>query len=74
MLKDILPAKYRRIAYLVLGVAVVVTTSGQVGFLAAGAAIPVFLQVALAVEAYLGGILGFTAAANTTPEKPQDEI
>ena len=72
MLKDILPPKYRKLAYVVLGVAVAVTTAGQVGFLAAGAAIPVALKVALAVEAYLGGVLGFTAAANTPSETPQN--
>lgn len=67
MLRDILPAHYRKLAYAVHAVVGVVLGAVQVGFGAAEAGQPTALIVALAVYAFLGGALGVTAAANTGP-------
>lgn len=64
-MKDILPAIWRRriyAGYAATGVAIGAT---QVGFQAASADQPTALTVVLAVYAYLGIALGFTAASNT---------
>ena len=64
-MKDIIPASAREQVYAwfaVLGVAIGAT---QVGFAAASAGQPVWLTVALAVYAFVGGAIGFTARANT---------
>ena len=65
MLRDILPAHYRKVAYAVYAVVGVLLGAIQVGYGAAEAGQPVALTVALAVYAFLGGALGVTAAANT---------
>lgn len=74
MLKDILTPKIRKIVYLVYAMCGTLTGAIQVGFVAAAATQPVALTVVLAVYAYLGIGLGFTAAANVPPEKPSDSI
>lgn len=74
MLKDILPSKIRKIAYLLYAFCGLATGAIQVGFVAAAVAQPVALTVAIAVLAYLGIGLGFTAAANTPSETPQKPI
>lgn len=65
MLRDILPAHYRKMTYSIYAVVGVLLGAIQVGFGAAEAGQPVALTVALAVYAFLGGALGVTAAANT---------
>lgn len=72
MLKDILTPKIRKIAYSVYAICGLVVGAIQVGFVAAAVAQPVALTVAIAVLAYLGIGLGFTAAANVPAETPQD--
>lgn len=67
-LTDVLPATYRKIAYLIYGLVGVGIGATQVGFVAANADQPTWLTVALAVFAYIGIALGFTAAANTPPD------
>lgn len=62
MLKDIIPAKYRQIVYSLYAIAVVVTGALAVAGVDTGKAPDVL--------AYLGGALGFVAAANT-PAKPE---
>ena len=44
----------------------------QVGYAAQSLASPTWLQVAINVYAFLGGAVGYTAAANT-PNKPQEK-
>lgn len=64
-MREILPAAWRRriyVGYAVTGVGIGAT---QVGFQSAGADQPTALTVVLAVYAYLGIALGFTAASNT---------
>lgn len=65
MLTDIIPASYRKIAYAVFAVLGVIIGAVQVGYAAAEAGQPVALTVVLAVYAFVGGALGFTAAQNT---------
>lgn len=65
MLKEIVPARYRAIAYRVYAVAVLIVTAVQVGFVSAEKAQPTALSVAIAVLAYAGAALGLVAAANT---------
>lgn len=65
MLKDILPAALRKKVYAGYAVTGVGIGATQVGFVAAGADQPTALTVALAIYAYLGIALGFTAASNT---------
>lgn len=67
-LTDVLPATYRKIAYLIYGLVGVGIGATQVGFVAANTDQPTWLTVALAVFAYIGIALGFTAAANTPPD------
>ena len=71
MLKDVLPPKVRKVAYLVFAVASLAVGASQIGFLAAGAALPVAVKVALAVLPYLGAGLGFTAASNVPTDGPE---
>ena len=68
MLRDILPAHYRKVAYALYAVVGVLLGAIQVGYGAAEAGQPVALTVALAVYAFLGGALGVTAAQNTPRE------
>jgi len=65
MLTDIIPASVRRRVYAVFAVLGVVIGATQVGYAAADAGQPVALTVVLAVYAFVGGALGFTAAQNT---------
>lgn len=61
-----IPAKVRGpiyALYALLGIAVGAT---QVGYSAADLSQPTWLTVALAVYAFLGTAIGYTAAANTT--------
>lgn len=67
-LTDVLPAEARRYVYTAYAVIGVLIGATQVGFVAASVDQPTWLTVALAVYAYLGIALGFTAAANTPAE------
>ena len=62
---DFIPAHIRSGIYAVYATLGIVLGAVQVGFAAADAGQPVALTVALAVYAFLGGALGFTARANT---------
>lgn len=66
-LVDIVPAAVRKIAYAVYATVGLILGCIQVGISAAGGGQPVWFNVSLAVFAFLGGALGFTAASNTQP-------
>ena len=66
---DIVPAPVRKIAYAVYASVGIIFGCIQVGISAAGGGQPVWLNVCLAIFAFLGGALGFTAASNTEPVK-----
>lgn len=61
---DIVPGHQRKQAYAVFAALGVLIGAIQVGFGAAQAGQPVWLTVALAVYAFLGGAIGATANAN----------
>lgn len=63
-----LPEQARRAIYSVYAVLGLALGATQVGFSAADAGQPVWLTVALAVFAFVGTALGFTAAQNTGAE------
>lgn len=65
MLKDILPAKWRSVAYTVFAILGLGLGAVQVWFASAGTGQPEWLTPALAVFAFVGAGLGFTAKANT---------
>lgn len=65
MLKDIITPKVRKPVYAVYAIIGLILGATQVGFSAAEAGQPVWLTVALAVFAFVGTALGFTAASNT---------
>ena len=68
MLKDIITPKARKPIYAVYAIIGLILGATQVGFSAAEAGQPVWLTVALAVFAFVGTALGFTAASNTHPD------
>lgn len=67
---DILAPAIRSKVYAFYAVLGLVLGATQVGFSAAEAGQPVWLTVALAVYAFVGGALGFVAQANT-PSEPR---
>lgn len=69
MLTDVMPAHVRRVLYVVFAVVGLALGAAQVGYGAAEAGQPTWLTVALAVYAFVGTGLGFTASANT-PTRP----
>lgn len=64
MLKEILPAKWRSVAYAVFAVLGVALGAVQVGFASVQAGQPVWLTAAFPVFAFVGAAFGFTATAN----------
>lgn len=66
-LNEILPAKVRKVLYAVYGFVGLGLGAVQVAYSSAGSGQPAWLTVTLAVFAFVGTALGFTAAANTTP-------
>ena len=68
LLKDIITPKIRKPLYAIYAVIGLVLGGTQVGFSAAELGQPVWLTVALAVFAFVGTALGFTASANTNQE------
>lgn len=70
-LTDVLTPATRKAVYAVYAALGVLLGAVQVGFAAAEAGQPVWLTVALAVFAFIGGALGLTAAANT-PKPPSE--
>ena len=70
ILTDIVPARYRKIAYLVFALIGLVLGAIQVGYGAASVAQPTWLVVALAVAPFVGSTLGFAAASNVATEAP----
>lgn len=72
-LTDVVPAQYRKYLYTAYAVIGVLIGATQVGYVAASQGQPTWLTVALAIYAYLGIALGFTAAANTTLTTPPKE-
>lgn len=65
MSNELIPAQYRKTAYAIFALIGVILGGTQVGFDAAEAAQPIWLTVALAVYAFVGGALGLTAAQHT---------
>jgi len=63
-----IPAKYRGTVYAVYGILGVVLGAVQVGYGAVDVGTPTWLKVALAVFTFLGGAIGYTALAHTTPD------
>ena len=69
-----IPEKYRDIFYIVFGVVGVLLGAIAVGFVTAGAAIPVWLKVASAVYGFLGGGTALTARANLPSQRPSEPV
>lgn len=69
-----IPEKYRNIFYLVFGFLGVALGATAVGFATAGVATPVWLNVATAVYAFLGGPTALTARANLPSQRPSEPI
>lgn len=67
-LKDVLPPRARFWVYVAYGIVGVLIGAIQVGVAAAEQDQPMWLTVALAVYAFLGGPLGATASGNVTYE------
>lgn len=68
-----IPANARKPVFAIYGLAGVVIGATQVGFAAAEAGQPTWLTVTLAVYAFLGGAIGYTASSNTTDNIVLDE-
>lgn len=64
-MKDFIPAPVRQMVYGCFAVLGVVLGAMQVGFASADVGQPLWLTVSLAVYAFLGTAIGFTARANT---------
>ena len=60
--------KIRQAAYVVYTVVALISGALQVAFSSGGWGQPAWLTVGVAVLAFLGGALGFTAASNVTPD------
>lgn len=60
-----IPPKVRSTLYLVSALVGLVLGATQVGYQAAEAGFPTWLKVALSVYAFVAGVLGLTASANT---------
>ena len=67
-----LPPKIRGPFYIVYGILGVGLGATQIGFAAANAGQPVWLNVSLSVFAFVGGAFGYTAASNTPVETPAE--
>lgn len=65
MLRDIIPAAWRKPTYAAYALAGAVIGAVQVGYLSAEAGQPLWLTVTLAVYGFIGTAIGFTASANT---------
>ena len=63
-----IPAAFRKPLYGAFAVAGVVIGAIQVGFAAAEAGNPLWLNITLAVFPFVAGAIGFTASANTNNE------
>ena len=68
MLREIVTGRTRKITYTAYALVGLVLGAVQVGFSAAEAGQPVWLTVALAVFAFIGTALGFTAAGNVNED------
>ena len=60
-----IPPKVRNTLYLVSALVGLILGATQVGYQAAEAGFPTWLKVALSVYAFVAGVLGLTASANT---------
>jgi hypothetical protein len=65
-----IPAKVRGPIYAAYAILGLVLGATQVGFASANAGQPVWLTVALAVFAFVGTGIGYTAASNTPTSNP----
>lgn len=63
-----IPAAWRKPIYGVFAVAGVIIGAIQVGYAAAEAGNPLWLNITLAVFPFVAGAVGFTASANTNNE------
>jgi hypothetical protein len=66
-----IPAKARAVIYTIYSVVGLCLGGAQVGYSAVPLPAPVWLKVALAVFAFVGGGIGFTAATHT-PAAPAE--
>jgi hypothetical protein len=73
-LTNILPAVWRKRAYVLYALLVLGVGATQVGYASVDHEQPTWLTAALAVLAYVGGFLGFTAASNTSEASDQEEV
>lgn len=71
-MQDLIPPKVRKPLYAVYASIGVILGAIQVGIAAAEAVQPVWLTVAFAVFAFLGGAFGFTATAHTDTNRRND--
>ena len=67
-----IPATWRKPIYGAFAVAGVIIGAIQVGFAAAEAGNPLWLNITLAVFPFVAGAVGFTASANTNPETKEE--
>jgi peptidoglycan/LPS O-acetylase OafA/YrhL len=65
--------RIRRTAYLLYTVIALISGALQVAYSSGGWGQPVWLTVGVAVLAFLGGALGFTAASNVNLDPPDPE-
>lgn len=63
-----IPPAARNVLYLVSAIVGLALGATQVGYQAAEAGFPTWLKVALSVYAFVAGVLGLTASANTPPD------
>jgi protein-S-isoprenylcysteine O-methyltransferase Ste14 len=68
-----IPAKVRGIVYTIFALIGLALGGAQVGYSAAETSQPLWLKVALAVFAFVGGAIGYTAASNT-PAAPSAQV
>ena len=73
MLRDIVTGRTRKVTYTAYALIGLILGAVQVGFSAAELGQPVWLTVALAVFAFVGTALGFTAAGNVNDD-PDDDL
>lgn len=69
---DYIPAAYRKVVYTVLGIAGALVGALSVGFVAAGASVPVVLVGIAAALGYLSPVSNLLARKNVESESVED--
>lgn len=72
MINEFLPARYRKVTYVVYALIGVTLGAVAVGYAEADVDIPTWVQVATAVYTFVGGAVGLTAAVHVTPAQKGD--